>query len=488
MNRSSQGDRAILAAVARQAMIERGLEPDFSPTVQQELATINGPADATSNLRDLRNCLWASIDNDDSRDLDQLTVAESLAGARVRIRVAIADVDALVRKASAIDDHAAANTTSVYTPGIIFPMLPEALSTDLTSLNEGQDRIAVVADMVFEQDGSLAASDLYRARVRNHGKLAYRSVAAWLDGKEAAPRRVIDVPGLDENLRIQDRVAQQLVNLRHKQGALSLETIEAKAVFDRDTLADLELDRKNRAKQLIEDFMIATNGVTAAYLESKKFPSLRRVLRSPERWGRIADLASQLGDRLPREPDGVALEAFLVRRRKADPENFPDLSLAVVKLIGRGEYVLDLPGIEPPGHFGLAVKDYTHATAPNRRFPDLITQRLLKAAFVGAPPPYTVPELEELAKHCTSREDDATKIERRVRKSAAALLLSDRIGERFDAIVTGASPKGTGVRLCGPPVEGKLERGFAGLDVGDSVRVKLIHTDVERGFIDFARD
>ena len=488
MNRSSKGDRAILTAIARQAMIERGLEPDFPPAVQQELAAIGGAAGATSDIRDLRNCLWASIDNDDSRDLDQLTVAESLAGGRVRIRVAIADVDALVRKSSAIDDHASANTTSVYTPAIIFPMLPEALSTGLTSLNEDQDRIAVVADMVFEVDGSLAASELYRARVRNHGKLAYRSVAAWLDGEEPAPRRVLDVAGLDENLRIQDRVAQRLVDLRHDHGALSLETIEAKPVFDRDVLSDLELDRKNRAKQLIEDFMIATNGVTAAYLESKKLPSLRRVLRSPERWGRIADLASQLGDRLPHEPDGAALEAFLQRRRKADPEKFPDLSLAVVKLIGRGEYVLDLPGVEPPGHFGLAVKDYTHATAPNRRFPDLITQRLLKAALVGAPPPYTIPELEELAKHCTSREDDATKIERRVRKSAAALLLSDRIGEQFDAIVTGASPKGTWVRLCGPPVEGKLERGFAGLDVGDRVHVKLIHTDVERGFIDFARD
>ena len=488
MNRSSKGDRAILTAVARQAMIERGLEPDFSPAVQQELAAVRGPANATSDLRDLRNCLWASIDNDDSRDLDQLTVAESLAGGRVRIRVAVADVDALVRKSSAIDDHAAANTTSVYTPAIIFPMLPEMLSTGLTSLNEDQDRIAVVADMVFEGNGSLAASELYRARVRNHGKLAYRSVAAWLDGKESAPRRVVDVPGLDENIRIQDHVAQRLVDLRHQQGALSLETIETKAVFDRDVLSDLEPEGKNRAKQLIEDFMIATNGVTAAYLESKKLPSLRRVLRSPERWNRIADLASQLGDRLPHEPDAVALEEFLVRRRKADPEKFPDLSLAVVKLMGRGEYVLDLPGVEPTGHFGLAVKDYTHATAPNRRFPDLITQRLLKAALVGAPPPYTIPELEELAKHCTTREDDATKIERRLRKSAAALLLSDRIGEQFDAIVTGASQKGTWVRLSRPPVEGKLERGFAGLDVGDRVRVKLIHTDVECGFIDFARD
>jgi len=487
-NPDSAGDRATLAAIARQAMIERNLEPDFPPAALQELAAIGAPAGASDDARDMRDRLWASIDNDDSLDLDQVTVAEPLAGGRVRILVAVADVDALVRKGSAIDGHASHNTTSVYTPAAIFPMLPKALSTGLTSLNENQDRIAVVADMVFEAEGSLAASDLYRARVRNRGKLAYRSVAAWLDGQGAAPPRILEVPGLDENLRIQDRVAQRLVELRHRHGALSLETIEAKAVFEGDVLSDLELDRKNRATQLIEDFMIAANGVTATYLESKRFPSLRRVLRSPERWDRIAQLASGFGDRLPKEPDAVALEAFLARRRQAAPEKFPDLSLAVVKLIGRGEYALDLPDGEPPGHFGLAVKDYTHSTAPNRRFPDLITQRLLKAALAGAPLPYTIPELVELAKHCTDREDAATKVERRVRKSAAALLLSGRIGEAFDAIVTGASPKGTWVRLFQPPAEGRLERGCQGLDVGDHVRVKLVHTDVERGFIDFARD
>ena len=484
----SKGDRATLAGIARQAMIQRGLEPDFPPRALRELAAIDRPADATSDLRDLRERLWASIDNDDSRDLDQITVAESLAGGRVRTLVAVADVDALVRKDSAIDGHAARNTTSVYTPAAIFPMLPEALSTALTSLNEDQDRIAVVADMVFEADGSLATSDLYRARVRNHGKLAYRSVAAWLDGKGAAAPRILEIPGLAENLRLQDKVAQRLVNLRHRHGALSLETIEPKVVFSGDAISDLDLDPKNRATQLIEEFMIATNGVTAAYLAAKKFPSLRRILRSPERWSRIAQLASGFGDRLPNDPDAAALEAFLARRRQADPEKFPDLSLAVVKLIGRGEYALDLPGGEPPGHFGLAVKDYTHSTAPNRRFPDLITQRLLKAAMAGAPLPYSIPELAELAKHCTEREDDATKVERRVRKSAAALLLSGRIGEHFDGLVTGASPKGTWVRVFQPPVEGRLERGFQGLDVGDHVRVKLIHTDVERGFIDFARD
>ncbi len=488
MNRNTKGDRATLTTIARQAMIERGLEPDFPAAAQQELAGLRGPAVETDGTRDLRDRLWSSIDNDDSRDLDQLTVAEPLADGQVRILVAIADVDALVRKGSAIDGHAAHNTTSVYTPAEIFPMLPEALSTNLTSLNEDQDRIAVVADMVFAADGSLATSDLYRARVRSHAKLAYRSVAAWLDGQGPAPKRVLETPGLDENLRLQDCIAQRLVDLRHRLGALSLETIEPKAVFDGDVLSDLDLDRKNRAKQLIEDFMIAANGATAAYLESKNFPSLRRVLRSPERWDRIAALASSFRDRLPNEPDALALEAFLARRRQADPEKFPDVSLAVVKLIGRGEYALDLPGGEPPGHFGLAVKDYTHSTAPNRRFPDLITQRLLKAAMAGAPLPYTIPELAELAKHCTEQEDAATKIERRVRKSAAALLLSGRIGASFDAIVTGASDKGTWVRIFQPPTEGRLEHGFQGLDVGDRLRVKLIHTDVERGFIDFARD
>ena len=487
---SAQGkstDRVILAAIARRAMIARGLEPDFSRAAQQEVAALAGPPGTTTDLCDLRDRLWSSIDNDDSRDLDQLTVAEPLAGGEVKILVAIADVDALVRKGSELDGHASRNTTSVYTPAVIFPMLPEGLSTDLTSLNEDQDRIAVVIEMVFQLDGSLAKSNLYRAVVRNRAKLAYRSIAAWLNGTGPAPRRVSEIPGLDENLRLQDRVAQQLVELRHRHGALSLETLEAHAVFDGDHISNLDLDRTNRAKQLIEDFMVAANGVTATYLEAKQLPSLRRVLRSPERWGRIVQLASVLGDRLPDLPDATALEAFLLRRRTAAPEKFPDLSLAVVKLIGRGEYTLDLPGGEAPGHFGLAVKDYTHSTAPNRRFPDLITQRLLKAAIAGEPLPYSFVELRELAQRCTEREDAATKVERQVRKSAAALLLSGRIGEQFDAIVTGASDKGTWVRLFKLPTEGRLERGFEGLDVGDHVRVELISTNIERGFIDFAR-
>jgi len=478
-------DRTNLASIARRAMLERGMEPDFSPAARRELERIDGPAEAAGGVRDLRDRPWCSIDNNDSRDLDQLTVAEPDGGG-VRILVAIADVDALVPKDGAIDAHASRNTTSVYTPAAIFPMLPEPLSTGLTSLNEAEDRIAVVVSMTFDREAALVGSSLERAQVRNHAKLAYSEVAAWLDGGGPFPQGVDEVPGLADNLRKQDAIAGQLAERRHRLGALSLESLEPKAVFDGDALSALVLDRKNRAKQIIEDFMIAANGVTAAFLESRKLPTIRRVLRTPERWGRIVETAAALGENLPAEPDAAALEGFLKRRRAAAPEKFPELSLAILKLLGRGEYAVAPPGSDPPGHFGLAVRDYTHATAPNRRFPDLITQRLLKAALDGKPSPYTGSELDALAAHCTAREDDATKIERRVAKSAAALLLSGRVGATFDAIVTGSSPKGTWVRLLDPPVEGRLEGGFEGKDVGDRLRVKLVHTDVERGFIDFA--
>jgi exoribonuclease-2 len=478
-------DRATLSAIARRAMVERGLEPDFTPQALKELAEIQRPEAAGEGIRDLRALLWASIDNDDSRDLDQLTVAVPLPDGHVQILVAIADVDALVHRGSAIEAHAACNTTSVYTPAVIFPMLPLALSTNLTSLNENQDRLAVVVEMVFATDGSLVSSDHYRAQVHNRAKLAYRSVGNWLAGTGPIPPPMAKVPGLDANLRMQDRVAELLARQRQLHGALSLETIEPRTLFDGDTVSELEPNWKNRATQLIEDFMIAANGVTASYLASRNFPSIRRVLKSPERWNRIVALAALSGDRLPLEPDATALESFLAHRRQVAPEKFTDLSLAVVKLIGRGEYALDLPGGKPPGHFALAVRDYTHSTAPNRRLPDLITQRLLKAALAGSPLPYSINELTELARHCTDREDDATKVERRMRKSAAALLLSRRTGDAFDAVVTGASVKGTWVRIFNPATEGRLVRGFQGLDVGDQVSVRLVHIDVERGFIDF---
>ena len=459
MHSNDQQHRTLLQSIAHRAMIERGLLPDFSAAALAELDKIQAAAGATNaeSIRDLTDLLWASIDNDDSRDLDQLTVAETLPGGNVKIRVAVADVDALVKDGSAIDEHARHNTTSVYTAAEIFPMLPEALSTDLTSLNFAEERLAVVVEMVVGADGALLGSDIYRARVRNHAKLAYHSVAAWLEGNGALPDGIAAVKGLAENLRVQDRIAQSLKNLRHAHGALSLETIEAKPVFDGDRIRDLEVDEKNRAKELIEDFMIAANGVTARYLAAKKFPSIRRVVRTPKRWDRIVELAREQGAKLPDTPDSAALDKFLVTERAADPQGFPDLSLAVIKLLGAGEYVAERPGDTAPGHFGLAVKDYAHSTAPNRRYPDLITQRLLKAAIAGRAAPYSYAELDVLAKHFTAEEDAANKVERQVGKSAAALL------------------------------EGKVVRGFEGVDVGDRIRVQLVDVDVERGFIDFKK-
>jgi exoribonuclease-2 len=483
---SERSHRSILQAIARRAMIGRGLLPDFSPEALAELDRIHPSAMATdAAVRDLTHLVWASIDNDDSRDLDQLTVAEVMPGNEIKILVAVADVDAIVQKGSALDEHARHNTTSVYTAAVIFPMLPDKLSTDLTSLSFDQDRPAMVIEMTIGPDGSMKDSRIYRARVRNHAKLAYSSVGAWLEGTGAVPETVAAVTALDENLRAQDRAAQSLKDLRRVQGALSLETIKAKAIFDGDRLRDLGVESKNRATDIIEDFMIAANGVTARFLASRNFPSLRRVVRVPKRWDRIVAIAGEHKFQLPVGPDPIALDTFLKKEKAADPLRFPDLSLAVIKLLGAGEYSAERPGDTAPGHFGLAVRDYTHSTAPNRRYPDLITQRLLKAAMAGKASPFSNDELGALAKHCTEEEDAADKVERQVDKSAAALLLESRINERFDALVTGASEKGTWVRLLHVPAEGKLVHGFEGLDVGDRVRVQLISTDVERGFIDF---
>jgi exoribonuclease-2 len=488
MSVHSRSDASRLRSIARRAMIERGLLPDFSEAVmRQTSASIAARYESNTAVRDLRGLLWASIDNDDSRDLDQLSVSQAAADGAVRILVAVADVDALVGRGSAIDGHAEANTTSVYTAAEIFPMLPEKLSTELTSLGEGQDRLAIVIEMLVGTDGAITKSDVYRAVVCNRSKLAYNATARWLEGDAPAPRGIAAVAGLDEQLRAQDRVAQSMRALRHQHGALSLETIETRAVFDHDVLADLRPDEPNRAKRLIENLMIAANGVTAKYLEAKGLPTLRRVLRSPQRWQRIVDLAVESGERLPSAPSARALEEFLASRRRSDPARFADLSLSVVKLLGRGEYVVRLPGEAVEGHFGLAVQDYTHSTAPNRRFPDLVTQRLLKAAMAGEAMPYTPEQLQALARHCTEQEDNATKVERQVRKSAAALLLESRTGERFEGMVTGASGKGTWVRISRPAVEGRIVNGFEGLDVGDRVHVELVRTDVEHGFIDFAR-
>ena len=494
MNTNEKHHRAILQSIAHKAMLERGLLPDFSTQVLAELERLQMPvvtevvpAKDPLGIRDMQNLPWASIDNDDSRDLDQLTVAEAMPGGKVKIMVAVADVDSLVKEGSAIDEHARHNTTSVYTAARIFPMLPEKLSTDLTSLNLNEQRLALVVEMELDVGGSLLDSEIYRAHVRNRAKLAYNSIASWLDGNGTVPEAVSSVPGLDENLRMQDKAAQSMKKLRHVLGALSLETIEAKPVFDGDQIRALEREEKNRAKQIIEDFMIAANSVTARYLSASKFPSIRRVVRIPKRWDRIVEIAAEHKFRLPEIPDSKALEEFLVREKAADPIHFPDLSLAVIKLLGSGEYIAELPEEDAPGHFGLAVKDYGHSTAPNRRYPDLLTQRLMKAAMEGQPAPYTKDDLDVLAAHCTEAEDEATKVERQVAKSAAALLLESRIGEQFDSIVTGASEKGTWVRLLTIPVEGKLVDGCEGLDVGERVRVQLIDTNVERGYIDFKK-
>lgn len=469
-------------------MVERGLLPEFSPQELAELAGLREPApQADTTTRDLRNLLWCSIDNDDSRDLDQLTAAEVLPDKSVKILVAVADVDSMVKPGMAIDEHARRNTTSVYTAARIFPMLPEQLSTDLTSLNYASDRYAMVVELLINEKGDLLGSDVYKALVRNKAKLAYNSVAAWLDGTGAIPEEISAVPGLEASLRTQDRVAHLLKALRHERGALSLETVEARIVFSADELTDLKAEQKNRAKDIIEDFMIAANGVTARFLSSKGLPSFRRVVRTPKRWDRIREIASDHGQALPEEPDARSLEAFLTKAKTADPLWFPDLSLSIIKLMGPGEYAIEVPGGSVSGHFGLAVQDYSHSTAPNRRFPDLITQRLLKAAIAGQTMPYQNGELSALAKHCTEQENAAKKVERQVRKSAAAMLLEHRIGEQFDGIVTGAAEKGTWVRLFSLPIEGKLTTGFAGVDVGNKVRVQLMRTDVEHGYIDFRR-
>ena len=485
---SRESERALLLRVARQAMVDHGLEPDFPPAALAEAGALTDDATTREGARaDLRALPWCSIDNDDSRDLDQLTVADTPVDGWTTIRVAVADVSATVARGSALDRHARTNTTSVYTPPRTFPMLPDRLSTDLTSLNPDADRLAVVVEIAVDADGVCGTSEVYLALVHNHAQLAYNAVGAWLQGEGAVPSAVAAVPELAENLKLQDRVAQRLKNHRHDHGALELETIEVRAEFDGDTVGRLAEEKPNRARNLIEDFMIAANGAIARFLEAHRFPVLRRVVRSPERWQRIVALAADFGERLPGEPDAPALNAFLLKRRADDPLRFPDLSLTIVKLMGRGEYVASFPGQPVVGHFGLAVSEYTHSTAPNRRYPDLVTQRLVRAAIARQQIPYGRDELGALAAECTLKEDGAQKVERMMRKAAAACLLTSRIGQQFDGVVTGASAKGTWVRIFDPPVEGRVERGQEGLDVGDKVRVRLVRTNPERGFIDFVR-
>lgn len=477
-----------LRAIARRVMQEEGFAPDLPPAAASQAARLAPwqPAPGQPAPRDMRDLLWSSVDNPESRDLDQIEYAEQLPGGDIRVLVGIADVDALMPQGSPIDEHAAANATSVYTGVLTFPMLPDALSSDLTSLVEGADRPALVIEFVVAPDGTLRDGGVYRAHVHNHAKLDYESVGAWLEGN-ALPPAVRAVAGLEEQLRLQDEATDRLRELRIRNGALDLETIEARVVMDDGEVRDLRVLHKNRARYLIESLMIAANGVMAGMLEDGGRPFIQRIVRTPERWPRIVELAAQLGETLPGTADPRALAQFLARQQRADPLHFPDLSLSVVKLLGAGEYTLVRPGEAPAGHFGLAVSDYTHATAPNRRYADLIIQRLIKAQLASAPAPYSEDELAALAAHCTERDRAAKKVERRMRKYAGVALMAGRIGETFNAIVTGASGKGTYVRLIAPPVEGRVLRGERGMDVGDQVRVRLIGVGADTGFIDFAR-
>lgn len=481
-------NRATLARIARRVMLEKGFLPDFtSLALAQAAAAAPVLPQAGGNVRDLRGLLWCSVDNDDSRDLDQLTVAESLPGGATRVMVAIADVSATVPRPSAVNDHAEHNTTSVYTVAQVFPMLPERFSTDLTSLNFNEDRAAMIVDMQFSADGQLQESSVYQAIVHNHAKLAYNSVAAWLEGPGDMPREIAAVPELAGTIQLQDQIAQKLKARRQSFGALDFQTIETRPLFVGNWLKDLTTEEHNRANDIIAEFMVAANGVVAQFLTSHQMPTIQRVVRTPKKWERIVEIAAEKHFPLPPMPDAKSLREFLAFAKKKDPVGFPDLSLSVIKSLGSGEYVLQRAGQESEGHFALAVQDYTHFTAPNRRYPDMITHRMLKAVMSGGNMPYTEDELAELARQCSVMESAAKKVERQVGKSAAAMLLQNRIGQQFNAIVTGASSKGTWVRLLDPAIEGKLTRGYERLDVGHRLRVQLAHTDIEHGFIDFRR-
>ena len=489
MNQTSAA-QVNLQALARQAMQENGFEPDFPPEVRQQVSDLKarppqlGPG---GDVRDLRNLLWSSIDNDTSKDLDQIEYAERLPNGQARVLVGIADVDAFVCRGCPIDAHAAKETTTVYTGACNFHMLPEELSTDVTSLLERDNELCIVIEFVVGSDGQIVSGDLYRAVVHNQAQLTYNAVGGWLEGKAPAPAKVAASPGLQAQLKLQDEIAQTLKTARFQHGALNIENTEAHPVMLNEQVIEIEKQEKNRATELIEDFMIAANETVARKLGEKKVSSIRRIVKTPERWNRIVELAAKQGERLPSQPDSKALNDFLTKRKAADPDHFADLSLAVVKLMGPGEYVLQRPGDPEQGHFGLAVQNYTHSTAPNRRFADLLTQRLIKAVLSNKTAPYSDADLSAIAGNCTVKENAARKVERQVSKVLAAIAMTRRIGEVFDAIVTGVTSHGTFVRVLKPHVEGLLAHGQQGLDVGDKIRAKLVCVDVHKGYIDFAR-
>ncbi len=484
-----------LQGIARQTLKTYGFLTDFPAPALAQAAAAVAPAYSAPTMRDCTNLLWSSIDNDESRDLDQIETIEATDGG-FRLSIGIANVDHFVPKGSPLDDAAGHNTTSLYTGVETFPMLPPRLSTDLSSLAEGQKRLAIIVELQLDPEGRVTASDVYPGIVQNKAQLTYDAVATWLamppgttpssvsETTQRMLRKIRGDPALQEQLKFQDQVALALRERRHEAGALSFVTTELQPSIGPDGNVALKAHQPDEATQLIEDFMIAANQATVRFLESKGFPTLRRVVRTPKRWDRIVSLAAALGTTLPTQPDALSLEKFLTDRQQRDPDHFPDLSLSIIKLLGRGEYVVQMPGGESPGHFGLAVQNYAHSTAPNRRYPDLITQRLLLAALAKSTCPYSADQLQQLAQHCTEKEDDANKAERAVRKCAAALALRPRIGETFDGFITGASDKGTWVRIVKPPVEGKISNPGK-VDVGDRVQVRLSATDPERGFIDF---
>ena len=477
-----------LIAAACASMLEHGFQPDFPEGTETELAAISAqPAlPATDGIVDLRHLLWSSIDNDTSKDLDQIEWAERQAGGTIRVLIGVADVDARVVEGTVIDGHARSQTTSVYTGVKVFPMLPTELSEGITSLNENEDRAAMVIEYLVGGEGCVSGGKGYRALVRNKAQLAYNAVGAWLEGKGPAPAKVAANAELAAQLKLQDEAAHDMLDCRFQHGALDLETVETRPVMLSGEAVDIVRQQKNRATSLIEEFMVAANGVIARTFEAAGVASIRRIVRTPKRWERIVALADGLGTTLPKEPDSKALNDFLLTQKQKDPDHFPDLSLAVVKLMGPGEYVLVRPNEVSPGHFGLAVQDYTHSTAPNRRFPDVVTQRLLKATLAKGAQPYSIGDLDAIAQRCTLMEDGARKVEREMQKRIAAVVLHPRIGQSFRAVVTGVNHYGTFVRTLDPHAEGMLVRGAKGLDVGDRVTVKLISTDPERGFIDFA--
>ncbi len=469
---------------ARAEMIRRGFQPDFPRQVMAEVNAVKTPPAFAPGCLDLRNLLWSSIDNNDSRDLDQIEWAEKRPDGAIRVLVGIADVDGMVKKGSATDARASANATSVYTGGPVFSMLPERLSTDLTSLGPNEDRMAIVIETVVAADGQVTCAEAEVALVRNHAQLNYDSVGRWLRDGNGAPGEGVLPPGLNDQLLLQNEAAQRLQKFRKQHGSLTFGGVESIPIIVANKITGFAMVRENAARDIIESFMVAGNVAMASYLRAKNSLCVRRIVRTPKRWDRILAIAALLGTRLPAQPDPKALGDFLAAQKQDNPAHFPELSLAVLKSMGPGEYVVEHPGQEHEGHFGLAVSDYTHSTAPNRRYADLLMQRLLKASLAGMPAPYTEAELTALAAHCTERESAAQHVERFMKKVAAALLLGPQIGQLFDAIVTGVNTDGTYARLLTSPAEGRVIRGEKGLDVGNEIQVRLVSVDPNRGFID----